>query len=269
MQQQKQLSLVKLANAGINRGGKWIVRDVSLDVHEGEIVTLIGPNGSGKSTTAKLVCGLLNPDEGNLWQRPDLKIGYVPQKLNIGTTLPLSIARLLSLAAPYTKPQINDALELVGIAHMADAQVQQLSGGEFQRALLARAIIGKPDLLVLDEPVQGVDYSGEADLYQLIGKIRDETACGILLISHDLHVVMAATDMVVCLNGHVCCTGPPQKVASSRQYAELFGKRAVDTLALYQHHHDHTHLPDGKVLHSDGSLSDHCYHDDGHHDNAG
>jgi zinc transport system ATP-binding protein len=148
---------------------------------------------------------------------------------------------------------------------MPDAEVQHLSGGEFQRALMARAIARKPDLLVLDEPVQGVDFSGEIAIYDLIKSIRNTTGCGILLISHDLHVVMAATDTVICLNGHVCCRGTPQAVTQSAEYVRLFGSRAAQSLAVYSHDHDHTHLPDGRVMHSDGSVTDHCHPDDGHH----
>ena len=153
-----------------------------------------------------------------------------------------------------------------GVSHLATAEVRTLSGGEFQRVMLARAIARKPDLLVLDEPVQGVDFTGEIALYDLIKHIRDELHCGILLISHDLHVVMAATDRVICLNGHVCCSGTPTVVASSPEYKELFGARAAPTLAVYEHRHDHSHLPDGRVQHGDGSITDHCHPHDGHHD---
>src|SRR5690606_32952778 len=180
-------------------------------------------------------------------------------------TLPLTVRRLMTLTRSHSKDEIHAALDAVGASHLADAQVQALSGGEFQRALLARAMLGKPDLLVLDEPVQGVDFSGEIALYELIGRIRNETGCGILLISHDLHVVMAATDTVVCLNGHVCCRGTPKTVASSPEYMRLFGARAEGALALYRHSHDHTHLPDGRVVHEDGSITDHCHPHDGHH----
>ncbi len=171
----------------------------------------------------------------------------------------------MTLTGPLPEPELKAALEAVGIAHLAKAEVQHLSGGEFQRALLARAIARKPDLLVLDEPVQGVDFSGEIALYDLIKSIRNSEGCGILLISHDLHVVMAATDTVVCLNGHVCCRGTPQAVTQSPEYVRLFGTRAAQSLAIYSHHHDHTHLPDGRVQHADGSITDNCRADDGHH----
>ena len=242
-----------------------VVRGVSFDVRRGEIVTLIGPNGAGKSTSARMAIGVFEPDEGRVWRASRLKIGYVPQKLNIDHSLPLTVRRLMTVTGPLSRAEISEALEAVGLSHMEEASVQTLSGGEFQRALLARAIARKPDLLVLDEPVQGVDYSGEIALYELISKIRDRQGCGVLMISHDLHVVMAQTDIVVCLNGHVCCTGTPEAVSGSEAYQALFGGRASGALALYRHHHDHTHMPDGRVRHADGSVTDHCHPQDGHH----
>jgi zinc transport system ATP-binding protein len=257
--------LISLSGAGVRRGGRWLVRGVDLDISRGEIVTLIGPNGSGKSTTARTAIGVIDPSEGRVERLAGLRIGYVPQKLAIDWTLPLTVERLMSLTGPQPREDIARAMEAVGVSHLANSEVQTLSGGEFQRALLARAIARKPDLLVLDEPVQGVDFAGEVALYELIRKIRDETGCGILLISHDLHVVMADTDTVVCLNGHVCCRGTPEIVVASPEYQRLFGARAAGTLAIYRHHHDHTHLPDGRVQHSDGSVTDHCHPEDGHH----
>lgn len=257
--------LVTLANAGVRRNGRWLVRGVDFSIARGEIVTLIGPNGSGKSTTAKAAIGVLKPDEGQVSRLAGLRVGYVPQKLSIDWTLPLTVERLMTLTGPLSRTDIDTALHSTGVAHLARSEVQHLSGGEFQRALLARAIARKPDLLVLDEPVQGVDFSGEIALYDLIRQIRNRTGCGILLISHDLHVVMAETDTVVCLNGHVCCRGTPQDVSRSPEYRRLFGGRAADTLAVYSHHHDHTHLPDGRVLHADGSVTEHCHPEDGHH----
>lgn len=257
--------LVSLADVGIRRNGRWLVRGVDFSVSRGEIVTLIGPNGSGKSTSAKAAIGVLKPDEGTVARLPGLKVGYVPQKLAIDWTLPLTVRRLMTLTGPLPQREIEAALDAAGMAHMLDAEVQHLSGGEFQRALMARAIARKPDLLVLDEPVQGVDFAGEIALYDLIKSIRNQTGCGILLISHDLHVVMAATDTVICLNGHVCCRGTPQTVSQSPEYVSLFGSRAAQSLAVYSHDHDHTHLPGGRVQHSDGSVTDHCRPDDGHH----
>ncbi len=256
-------SLICLNGAGVLRNGRWLVRNVDLSVGPGEIVTLIGPNGSGKSTLAKLGVGILVADAGRVSRAPGLAIGYVPQKLDIDKTLPLTVRRLMTLSARYTKQAIENALEAVGIAPLLDAQVQTLSGGELQRVLLARAIIGKPGLLVLDEPVQGVDFAGELALYELIVKIRNDTGCGILLISHDLHIVMARTDTVVCLNGHVCCTGPPEAVAAKPEYAQLFGRNAADVLAVYRHQHDHVHLPDGRVRHADDSITDNYRPDEG------
>lgn len=257
--------LIRLSGASVSRGGRWLVRAVDLQVGAGEIVTLIGPNGSGKSTTAKMALGLLAPDEGEAWRRPGLRVGYVPQKLAIDWTLPLNVGRLMRLTARLSDKEIEAALHGTGAGHLKGSDVLKLSGGEFQRVMLARAIARKPDLLVLDEPVQGVDFSGEIAIYDLIRSIRDTMGCGILMISHDLHIVMAATDKVVCLNGHVCCQGAPNTVAESPEYRQLFGTRAAASLAVYEHRHDHTHLPDGRVRHADGTVTDHCHPGDGHH----
>ncbi|MEM9029654.1 MAG: ATP-binding cassette domain-containing protein [Pseudomonadota bacterium] len=247
--------LATITDAGLFRSGRWLVRGVSMAVQAGEIVTLIGPNGAGKSTAAKLVLGVLKPDEGSAWRRPGLRLSYVPQRLAIDWTLPLSVRRFMSLTGPIGDTDTTHALAETEVAHLANAQMQTLSGGEFQRVLLARAIARKPELLVLDEPVQGVDFAGEVALYDLIRRIRDRHGCGILLISHNLHLVMAATDRVICLNGHVCCSGTPKVVAASAEYKALFGARAASTLAVYEHHHDHTHLPDGRVRFADGTVS--------------
>jgi zinc transport system ATP-binding protein len=257
--------LVSLTGAGVYRNGRWLVRGVDFSVRPGEIVTLIGPNGSGKSTSAKMAIGVIKADEGRVQRKAGLRVGYVPQRLAVDWTMPLTVRRLMTLTTPLSTAEVDAALQAVGIAHLASAEVQHLSGGEFQRALLARAMARKPDILVLDEPVQGVDFSGEIALYDLITSIRNSTGCGILLISHDLHVVMAETDTVICLNGHVCCRGTPAAVSQSPEYMRLFGAKAAQTLAVYSHDHDHTHLPDGRVQHADGSVTDHCHPDDGHH----
>ncbi len=258
-------ALATLESAGIHREGRWLVRGVSMSVDAGEIVTLIGPNGSGKSTTAKMVLGILKPDEGRAIRKTDLRVAYVPQKLTVDWTMPLTVSRFMQLTGHVSDDEAMSAMSSTGISHLAGAEVRNLSGGEFQRVMLARAMARRPDLLVLDEPVQGVDFTGEIALYDLIKRIRDEMHCGILLISHDLHVVMAATDRVICLNGHVCCSGTPTAVASSAEYKALFGARAASSLAVYEHHHDHTHLPDGRVRHADGTVTDHCHSEDGHH----
>ncbi|MCY1708834.1 ATP-binding cassette domain-containing protein [Pannonibacter sp. SL95] len=260
-----QKSLVRLTGAGVFKDERWLVRGVDLAVSPGEIVTLIGPNGSGKSTTAKMALGILKPTEGSADRLDGLRVGYVPQKLAIDWTLPLTVARFMRLTGPLVEADSRAALRMTGVEHLGKSEMRNLSGGEMQRVLIARAIARKPDLLVLDEPVQGVDFNGEIVLYDLIKAVRDEIGCGILMISHDLHVVMAATDQVVCLNGHVCCRGTPVSVARSAAYRDLFGPRAAGALAVYEHSHDHEHLPDGRVRHQDGSVTDHCHPGDGHH----
>jgi len=238
--------LLKVENASFSKNNKWLVKGVSLEVKQGEIVTLIGPNGSGKSTTAKIALGIYKDIEGKVKKFTN-KIGYVPQKISIDWTLPIRVIDFMSLIEEPTDEQINTALNLTSVKHLRNKNLSDLSGGEFQRVLIARAIAKQPDLLVLDEPVQGVDFKGEIALYELIKKISEELNCGILLISHDLHVVMSATDFVVCLNGHVCCSGTPQVVAKNNEYQELFGDRASSILSLYEHKHDHTHSQDGTI----------------------
>ncbi|MDY8107599.1 ATP-binding cassette domain-containing protein [Fulvimarina sp. 2208YS6-2-32] len=220
---------------------------MDLDVAPREIVTLIGPNGAGKSTTVKMALGILAPDEGSAERKASLRVGYVPQKFAIDRTLPLTVERFMRLTQRLTGDEIAEALARTGVSHLSRTQAGNLSGGEFQRVALARAIARKPDLLVLDEPVQGVDLGGEVALYELIQAIRTEIGCAVLLVSHDLHLVMAATDRVLCLNGHVCCHGAPRAVAAMPEYRSLFGARAAEALAVYEHDHDHVHLPDGQI----------------------
>ena len=238
--------LVKLKKVGLHQNGKWLVRDVSLQVEKGKIITLIGPNGSGKSTTAKIALGIHKKIEGEV-EKYTTKVGYVPQKISIDWTLPIRVRDFMLLTENLNDDTVNEALSLTGVIHLKDKSLGNLSGGEFQRVLLARAISKKPELLVLDEPVQGVDYTGEIALYELIKKISDELNCGILLISHDLHTVMSATDYVVCLNGHVCCSGSPIDVAENHEYKALFGDQASQILSRYEHKHDHVHTSKGDI----------------------
>ena len=238
--------LVKLNNVGIQQNGKWLVKGVSLDVEKGKIVTLIGPNGSGKSTTAKIALGIYKNIEGQVKKFTN-NIGYVPQKISIDWTLPLRVKDFMVLTDNINDELLDEALSLTGVIHLREKNLGNLSGGEFQRVLLARAISKKPELLVLDEPVQGVDFTGEIALYELIKEISEKLSCGILLISHDLHTVMSATDHVVCLNGHVCCSGTPKDVARNNEYKALFGEQASKTLSVYEHKHDHIHSHDGEI----------------------
>ena len=238
--------LVKLNNAGYQHNDKWLVKGVSLNVEKGKIVTLIGPNGSGKSTTAKIALGIYKKIDGEV-EKYTNRVGYVPQKISIDWTLPIRVSDFMVLTDNINDKAIDEALSLTGVIHLKNKNLGNLSGGEFQRVLLARAISKKPELLVLDEPVQGVDFTGEIALYELIKKISEELNCGILLISHDLHTVMSATDHVVCLNGHVCCSGSPIDVAKNNEYKALFGEQASQILTRYKHSHDHIHTNEGEI----------------------
>ncbi len=230
------------------RNHKLIVDGVNITLRPAEITTVIGPNGAGKTTLLKLLLGLLPPTAGRVVRRPGLRIGYLPQRLHLDPVLPLTVARLMTLTVRKDRGRMSAALAETGVAHLVDAPVQALSGGELQRVLLARALLAEPDLLVLDEPVQGVDYAGEAEMYELIGELRHRRGCGVVMVSHDLHVVMAATDHVLCLNRHVCCAGTAEAVGRDPNYARLFGPRAAEALAVYTHHHNHKHTPSGELV---------------------
>ena len=239
--------LVKLENAGVYKSSKWLVRGISLEINQGQIVTLIGPNGSGKTTTAKMILNILNTDEGLVTGNAN-KMAYVPQKINIDWTMPLRVIDFMKITNSLNNTQINESLVMTGVDKLLYNQIHSLSGGEFQRVLIARAIAKKPDLLVLDEPVQGVDFNGEIALYNLIKEISVNLNCGILLISHDMHFVMSTTDHVICLNGHICCSGSPSNVVKNPEYIKLFGEHNSETLSYYQHQHDHSHNHDGSVF---------------------
>ena len=238
--------LVKLENAGVYRSSKWLVRGISLEINQGQIVTLIGPNGSGKTTTAKMILNILNTDEGLVKGNAN-KMAYVPQKINIDWTMPLRVIDFMKITSSLNNTQITESLVMTGVDKLLYNQIHSLSGGEFQRVLIARAIAKKPDLLVLDEPVQGVDFNGEIALYNLIKEISVNLNCGILLISHDMHFVMSTTDHVICLNGHICCSGSPSNVVKNPEYIKLFGEHNSETLSYYQHQHDHSHNHDGSI----------------------
>ncbi|CAE6880692.1 Zn(2(+)) ABC transporter ATP binding subunit [Pseudomonas marincola] len=240
-------ALIRLDGITVNFADQPVLQNVQLSVKRGEIVTLIGPNGAGKTTLVRAVLGLLKADSGEVWRKPKLRVGYMPQKLHVDATLPLNVLRFLRLVPGVDRASALAALSEVGAEHVLESPLQTVSGGELQRVLLARALLRKPELLVLDEPVQGVDVAGQAELYRLITKLRDRHNCGVLMVSHDLHLVMSTTDQVVCLNRHVCCSGHPAQVSGDPAFVELFGQDAR-SLAIYHHHHDHAHDLHGAVV---------------------
>jgi len=235
------MSLIQVEDLTVRYGASTALSGVSLHVEPGEIVTIVGPNGSGKTSLLRAIIGAVKPVKGRVVQESGVKIGYVPQNLHIDETLPITVSRFLKLPSNVEAADISYALTRAGVPDLAKAQLSQLSGGQFQRVLLARAIIGNPDLLLLDEATQGLDQRGSASFYQQIETVRQNTGCAILMISHELHVVMSASDRVICLNGHVCCEGTPAVVASAPEYRALFGTGTGGALALYRHKHDHSH----------------------------
>jgi zinc transport system ATP-binding protein len=237
--------LLELTDINLTRGRGQLLQQVSLKVGRGEILTIIGPNGAGKTTLVRVALGLLPPTSGHVQRQPGIRTGYMPQRLHIDPTFPLTVKRFLSMAGKNRNSKVLPLLEEVGAARVLNSPLQNISGGELQRVLLARALMSDPDLLVLDEPVQGVDVHGQVELYQLITRIRDERRCAVLMVSHDLHLVMAATDRVLCLNRHICCSGTPEVVTSDPAYLELFGPLVVQNLALYTHDKNHRHVDHG------------------------
>lgn len=239
--------LISVEKARLTYDNRLVLQDVDLTVHRGEIVTLIGPNGAGKSCLVKGLLGLINFDQGSVTRSGALKIGYVPQKLQIDPIMPVTVGRFLKTVNGADNDKILTVLQDLKLSTLIDAAVQSLSGGELQQVLLARIILQEPDLVVLDEPAQGVDVIGQQALYQLIVSIRDRYNCGVLMVSHDLHLVMEATDRVLCLNRHICCTGHPDAISQHPEYLRLFGD-ALDGFAIYTHHHDHEHDSHGNVV---------------------
>ena len=256
------MTLITAAHVCVRFGADEVLHDISLAVSKGEIVTILGPNGSGKSTLLRALLGIVPVAEGRITRAPGLRIGHVPQKLMIDRTMPITVRRFLSLPTRVSDTAADDVLARVGMSGHGPDQMATLSGGQLQRVLLARALLGAPQLLMLDEPTQGLDQPGEAAFYRLIEEVRQETGAAVLMISHDLHVVMAASDRVICLNGHICCEGTPRVVSTAPEYRALFGLGTQGALALYRHDHDHDH-PDGPAQHH------HHGHDHDHgHDHA-
>ncbi|MDA7747024.1 ATP-binding cassette domain-containing protein [Psychromonas sp.] len=239
--------LIECNKLSVSLGKRQILSNINLSIEAGEIVTVIGPNGSGKTTLFKTLIGAVKPSNGTLDKKANLRIGYVPQKLYIDSTFPMTVKRFMNLPKGASKQAIADALTHAGVAGLDQQQVMDLSGGQFQRVLLARALLGSPDILLLDEATQGLDHRGSADFYRQISHIRKTLGCAIMMISHELHVVMRQTDRVICLNGHICCEGLPEKVVDSPEYHALFGLHKEDEAALYLHQNHHKHQHEGAV----------------------
>ncbi len=233
--------LIHAEHLHLSRQGRLILEDISLTLNAGDIVTIIGPNGAGKTSLLRVLLGLLTPDSGQVTHRDGLRIGYVPQRFPVDPALPMTVHRFLRLPLHSSPDTIRQALSEVEAAHLEHQPLQSLSGGELQRVLLARAVLQQPDVLVLDEPDQGVDIDGQAKLYQHLQHVRDRLECSILLVSHELHLVMAASSQVYCINRHICCAGTPENIQQDPAYIALFGKHAAEAIAPYTHHHDHQH----------------------------
>ncbi|MCG5508875.1 zinc ABC transporter ATP-binding protein ZnuC [Ectothiorhodospira lacustris] len=261
-------ALLAARQVALTAGGRRILDGVDMMVQPGRIVTLIGPNGAGKTSLLKVLLGLVSPSSGRVLRRPGLRIGYMPQRIQVDEILPITVRRFLGLGGRFDRDSLARVLREVGCDHLLEQPVQSVSGGEMQRILLARALLREPHLLVLDEPAQGVDVAGQGEVFQLIARLRDRYGCGVLMVSHELHLVMAAADSVICLNQHVCCTGKPDVVSRDPAYLKLFGKTMPAGMALYTHHHDHRHDLHGDVVEFDGPPGCDC-HGPGEHEHHG
>ncbi len=252
--------LASLDSINLSLNNKSILHDVNLELQAGKILTVIGPNGAGKSTLIRILLGLQKMDSGTVWLKPKLNIGYVPQKISVNDLMPLTVKRFISLAKKTSHKNITTVLNEIDIEHLANQDIKYLSGGEFQRVLLARALLKKPELLILDEPAQGVDVLGQAELYEKISQLKDQYGFGVLMVSHDLHLVMQKTDQVLCLNQHICCSGQPEDVSNHPEYQRLFGNLPTEGLAVYTHNHNHCHDLHGDVVVGSCKHEDHSGH---------
>ncbi|MBO9465154.1 metal ABC transporter ATP-binding protein [Tropicibacter sp. R15_0] len=242
-------ALIETRGMHVKRGNVTVLRNVDFAIHAGEIVTIVGPNGSGKSSLMKALIGAVTPFQGQVTRKKGLRLGYVPQSLSVDPSMPMTVSRFLDLPRRSPRDARQAALADAGASDIADRQLTDLSGGQFQRAMLARALLNKPEILLLDEPTTGLDQPGQAAFYKRIEEVRDNLGCAVLMVSHDLHVVMSASDRVLCVNGHICCEGRPEVVAQAEEYRALFGSGTGGALALYRHQHNHSH--------DDGASCDH------------
>jgi len=240
-------SLITVANVNMQLGRKLILQDINLSIGKNQIITVVGPNGAGKSTLVHILLGLLKPTQGTVTPDPSLRLGYMPQKFRMNYLLPLTVRDFLNMAQGFEKKHLEDLSQQLGITKIMQTQLMAISGGELQRVLLARALLNRPNLLVLDEPTQGIDLSGQLEFYNLVQEIKNIYQCSIFMVSHDLHFVMAGTDEVVCLNQHICCQGHPEEIRDKPEFLNLFGQKESAYLAFYMHEHHHTHNLDGSI----------------------
>ena len=252
------MALISAKNISLRYDNRLILDDVSLDLTKNDFITIIGPNGAGKSTLLKTLIGLITPDQGQVTRQDGLKIGYIPQKLQVEASLPITTQSFICLNKKNTN-DINAIADELGIIPLLKKPVQTLSGGEWQRALLARALMDNPDAIILDEPAQNLDLTGQMHFYKMLDRLHQDRGLAILMVSHDLHLVMASTRQVVCLYHHICCSGAPQAVTQDPEFINLFGNEMASMMAVYHHQHDHSHDHDHDHDH------DHIHGEDCHH----
>ena len=228
-------ALISATNVSVLKNQKSILKNIDIKINKNDFITIIGPNGAGKTMLLKCLMGFYKPNFGEIQKKDKLKIGYMPQSINIINTMPMMVKNFITVRKKYDDISFKQVISEVDISQLVNKQLSVLSGGEMQRVLLARSLLNNPDLLVLDEPAQNLDISGQLSFYKLIQEIYFKRNISILMVSHDLHLVMVSTKKVLCLSNHICCSGKPQQVAKDPEFISMFGKDMANMMAVYQH----------------------------------
>ena len=234
-------ALITLNNITLSHNGKNVLDDVSFKLHQGEFVTLIGPNGAGKSSLIKILLGVIKQDSGSVTYQEDISLGYTPQTFTANPFIPISVKDFLTLNQKLDSVFMQQTFDLTGINELLQLPLKNLSGGELQKVLLSRALLNKPNVLILDEPAQNLDVDGQMQLYKLIQDIHQQQNCAVLMVSHDLHRVMKESTQVLCLYHHICCEGLPESILKDEKFNDLFADQINELMATYEHHHNHHH----------------------------
>jgi len=234
-------ALISAKNVSVLKHQKSILDNIDIQINKNDFITIIGPNGAGKTMLLKCLMGFYKPTSGRIERKEKLKIGYMPQSISIINTMPITVKDFITVRKEYDDISLNKVITEVSIGEIINKQLSVLSGGEMQRVLLARSLLNNPDLLILDEPAQNLDISGQLNFYKLIQEIYSKRNISILMVSHDLHLVMVSTKKVLCLYKHICCSGAPQQIAKDPEFLSMFGKDMANMMSIYQHSHDHNH----------------------------
>jgi len=228
-------ALISAHNISVVKNEKAILKNIDIEINKNDFLTIIGPNGAGKTMLLKCLMEFYKPDSGKIIKKPNLKIGYMPQSINIINTMPLSVQNFITVRKKFDEVSFKKVVSETQTEKIIDKQLSVLSGGEMQRVLLARSLLNNPELLILDEPAQNLDVSGQIYFYNLLQSIYLKRGLSVLMVSHDLHLVMVSTKKVICLSNHICCYGKPQHITKDPEFISMFGKDMANIMAVYQH----------------------------------